>query len=94
MNDPDEGLGANFTSLLDSLLVSKDIASTILKGFNKHFRIYRELTREARYHYIRGDWPAGRRSVSERISLYDTRVKEATAELKRRFNLSEVDPVV
>jgi len=94
MNDPTEGLGANFTSLLDSLLVSKDIAGTILKGFNKHFRIYRELTREARYHFIRGDWAAGRRSVSERISLYDTRVKEATSELKTRFNLSEVDPVV
>ena len=94
MNDPTEGLGANFTSLLDSLLVSKDIAGTILKGFNKHFRIYRELTREARYHFIRGDWAAGRRSVSERISLYDTRVKEATSELRTRFNLSEVDPVV
>lgn len=92
--DPDDGWGGGFTTLLDSLLLSKDIAVTILKGFNRHFRIYRELTREARYHFIQGDWAAGRRSVSNRISLYDTRVKEATRELRTRFNMSVVDPVV
>jgi hypothetical protein len=65
------GLGANLSGLLDSLLVAKDIARTILQGFDRHFRIYREITRGARSHYIHGDWAAGRHAVSERISLYD-----------------------
>ena len=69
MNQSSYGLGAGFTGMLDSLLVAKDIAATILKGFNKHFRIYREITREARYLFIRGDWAAERQSVNERISL-------------------------
>ena len=84
MNKPNPGLGkAAVGDLLDSLLVAKDVAATILKGFNKHFRIYLEITREARQHFIDGDWPAGRRCVSERISLYDTRVQEAIGEIKK-----------
>ncbi len=79
------------SGLLDSLLIAKDLAGTILKGFDKHFRIYREITRQARDHFIRGDWAAGRRCVSDRISLYDTRVQEAIAELKARFDLADID---
>ena len=95
MNKPNPGLGkAAVGDLLDSLLVAKDVAATILKGFNKHFRIYLEITREARQHFIDGDWPAGRRCVSERISLYDTRVQEAIGEIKTRFDLTEIDPVL
>ncbi len=94
MSNAIPGLGGSLSGLLDSLLVAKDISGTILKGFNKHFRIYREMTRQARDHYIRGDWPAGRNCVAERISLYDTRVQEAIDELRARFNLAEIDPVL
>jgi isocitrate dehydrogenase kinase/phosphatase len=79
------------TSLLDSLLVAKDIAGTILRRFNNHIRIYRDITHSARVHFVRGDWAASRAIVSERISLYDTRVKEAIDELRTRFDLAEVD---
>jgi len=68
-----------------------EIARTILRGFNKHFDIFRDTTREAHDNFIRGDWMASRRAAIRRISLYDTRVREAIDELRRRFDTGKLD---
>ena len=59
------------------------IAHTILRGFDKHFRIFRKVTAEARDNFIRGDWMASRRAAIRRISLYDNRVRETINELRQ-----------
>jgi isocitrate dehydrogenase kinase/phosphatase len=71
-----------------------EIARIILSGFNKHFRIFREVTRQGRQHFKDGDWAASRCAACERISLYDQRIQECIGELKQRFNPKELDPVL
>ena len=64
---------------------SNNIAASILKHFDRHFSIFMELTRTARTHFEQGDWPAGRATISERISLYDKRVNEAISDLQKNY---------
>ena len=71
---------------------ARAIAHAILTVFNRHFRIFRETTQSARQHFIDGSWSAGRATSSDRISLYDTRVREAIAELRSRFGLDKAEP--
>ena len=67
---------------------SNNIAASILKRFDRHFSIFMELTQTARTHFERGDWAAGRATVSERISLYDKRVTEAIRDLQKNYQQS------
>jgi isocitrate dehydrogenase kinase/phosphatase len=67
---------------------SKNIAASILKHFDHHFRVFSEITQTARQHFINGDWLAGRHTVSERILLYDKRVKEAISDLQKTYQQS------
>ena len=76
----------------DHLSRAREIAHAILTAFNRHFRIFRETTQSARQHFIEGDWVAGRAASSERISLYDLRLREAIADLRNRFGLEKADP--
>jgi isocitrate dehydrogenase kinase/phosphatase len=72
--------------------VAGDIAQTILQGFNNHFAIFHEITRQARGFFIEGNWVAARQAVIERINLYDSRVGETVHELNRRYGYREFDP--
>lgn len=76
----------------DRLSCAREIAHAILTAFNRHFRIFRETTQSARQHFIDGDWAAGRSASSDRISLYDQRIREAIADLRNRFGLDKPDP--
>ena len=76
----------------DRLSRAREIAHAILTAFNRHFRIFRETTQSARQHFIDGDWAAGRSASSDRISLYDQRIREAIADLRNRFGLDKPDP--
>lgn len=68
-----------------------EIALTILRGFNKHFDIFRETTRKARDNFINGDWMASRHAAIRRINLYDTRVRETIDQLRPRFNAGQIN---
>jgi isocitrate dehydrogenase kinase/phosphatase len=67
---------------------SKNIAASILKHFDHHFSIFTELTLTAKEHYEKGDWAAGRNTVSERILLYDKRIKQAINDIQKTFQQS------
>ena len=70
---------------------ARSIAETILDGFDKHFRIFRDISRQARGYFIDGAWAEGRAATRERISLYDLRVGEAIEVLRERFDIAELD---
>jgi isocitrate dehydrogenase kinase/phosphatase len=73
-------------------LNARRIAETILDGFDRHYRIFLEITAAARQRFAEGDWPGQRQAASERINLYTRRVAEATERLKSEFKLrDEVD---
>ncbi len=62
-----------------------DIALTILAGFNKHYRIFRETNAAARGLFERKEWAKLRSSNRERIDMYDTRVLEAVKTVTQDF---------
>ena len=61
------------------------IAQTIVDGFDKHYRIFRETSVHAKERFERADWGAVREASEARIQMYDRRVAEAVAELSERF---------
>jgi isocitrate dehydrogenase kinase/phosphatase len=68
--------------------LSKNIASTILTGFNRHFSIFTKITKGARERFENADWDAERLSSQKRILFYDARVKDANQFLKKQFDMS------
>ncbi len=62
-----------------------DIAQAMLEGFNRHYRLFRETTREAQARFEAADWHGQQRAQRERIEFYDLRVNEATERLTREF---------
>jgi len=62
------------------------IARAMLEGFNKHYRLFQQVSREAKQRFEAADWPAVRRAHAERIQFYDERVKEAVERLQREFD--------
>jgi isocitrate dehydrogenase kinase/phosphatase len=62
-----------------------DIARSILSGFDKHYRLFREKSATAKGRYERAEWALQREAVQTRIEMYDTRVAEAVAVLAERF---------
>ena len=70
------------------------IAETLIEGFNKHYRLFRESSASAKTLFERGDWPAVQRAVRERIQFYDDRVAETVERLHREFQAETIDDVV
>ena len=70
------------------------IAQTLIEGFNKHYRLFRESSADAKKRFEAGDWAGVQRAVRERIQFYDDRVAETVERLHREFNAETVDDVV
>ena len=69
----------------------KQIAGTILEGFNHHFSLFQEITRAAKERFESADWEDEIAARKERIYYYDLRVNEAIDNLNRRFDLDNLD---
>jgi isocitrate dehydrogenase kinase/phosphatase len=67
----------------------QEIARSILEGFDRHYRLFREAAIEARQLFERAAWPAMRSLARERIQMYDKRVQEAVDRLLGRFPEAE-----
>jgi isocitrate dehydrogenase kinase/phosphatase len=70
---------------------ASQIARKILKGFNKHYRIFLEITRDAKQRFECCKWKQERKTSRKRITLYTKRVKEAIKSLHSDFELSDFD---
>ncbi len=71
--------------------LTADIAQTILDGFDKHYRLFRETSAAAKDRFERADWTAARAAANDRIEMYDRRVAEAVATIRERFPVAESD---
>ncbi|MFN3861248.1 MAG: bifunctional isocitrate dehydrogenase kinase/phosphatase [Roseateles sp.] len=67
-----------------------DIAQTLLGGFDRHYKLFRATSAQAKARFERGDWAGQQRAQAQRIEFYDARVTEATALLQQRFAASEL----
>ena len=70
-----------FPKLLSSQ-IAFDIARTILDGFNKHYRLFRAVSQQAKIHFEQAQWKAAQQTARDRISYYDRRVTECAAVLE------------
>lgn len=70
------------------------IAQTLIEGFDKHYRLFRESSASAKTLFEQGDWPAVQRAVRERIQFYDDRVAETVERLHREFHAETIADVV
>jgi isocitrate dehydrogenase kinase/phosphatase len=67
------------------MTIALDIARTIRDGFDKHYRLFRATSAEAKNRFERSDWASVRAASKARIQMYDQRVNEAVAVLRDRF---------
>jgi isocitrate dehydrogenase kinase/phosphatase len=71
--------------------VAQAIARTLVDGFNKHYRLFRECSAQAKERFESGDWRAVQIAVRERIQFYDARVDETVGHLHREFGADQID---
>ena len=74
-----------FPKLLSSQ-IAFDIARTMLDGFDKHYRLFRASSQGAKKYFESGDWQAAQIAARERISFYDTRVRECVQALEDEYD--------
>jgi isocitrate dehydrogenase kinase/phosphatase len=65
-----------------------DIAQAMLDGFNRHYRLFREASAQAKERFEQADWHGQQRAQRERIEYYDKRVEEGAERLQHEFNAS------
>lgn len=65
--------------------IVEGVAQAILDGFDRHFAVFRRYSKDARGHFERGDWKAGRDGQTQRIRSYDQRVDETVALLNELY---------
>ncbi|PWF39112.1 bifunctional isocitrate dehydrogenase kinase/phosphatase [Massilia glaciei] len=78
-----------FPKLLSSQ-IAFDIARTILDGFDKHYRLFRQTSQVAKRHFEKGDWAVAQKAARERIGFYDQRVQECVQVLEDEYDNGEL----
>ncbi|MCC6608551.1 MAG: bifunctional isocitrate dehydrogenase kinase/phosphatase [Burkholderiales bacterium] len=71
--------------------VAAAIAEALRDGFDKHYRLFRQSSAEAKGRFEAGDWLGQQRAVRERIAFYDQRVREAVQRLRDEFRADLLD---
>ena len=67
-----------------------DIAQAMLDGFDRHYRLFREASADAKRRFEEADWHGQQRAQRERIEFYDLRVDEGAERLQREFQASDL----
>ncbi len=66
------------------------IARAMLDGFDRHYRLFRQASSEAKARFERADWHAQQRTQAMRIEYYDKRVAEAIERLQTEFGAASL----
>ena len=78
-----------FPKLLSSQ-IAFDIARTILDGFDKHYRLFRQTSQAAKLRFETGAWAKAQQAARERIGFYDARVQECVQLLEDEYANGEL----
>ncbi len=65
-------------------------AQVVLWGFNKHYRLFREITQDAKQRFERAQWQEAQEASRERLQYYDRRVVETVERLEREFQTDKL----
>jgi isocitrate dehydrogenase kinase/phosphatase len=80
---------AAFPKLLSSQ-IAFDTARMILDGFDKHYRLFREIARSAKQHFEAGEWKLAQAEARNRIAFYDKRVQECIQALEDEYDQEDL----
>ncbi|AJC15776.1 bifunctional isocitrate dehydrogenase kinase/phosphatase [Pandoraea sputorum] len=80
----------HFPKLLSSQFAF-DVARTMLDGFDKHYRIFREVCVAAQACFEAGDFVGIQKLQRDRIAYYDERVRECIVTLEDEFDAQSLD---
>jgi isocitrate dehydrogenase kinase/phosphatase len=83
----------HFPKLLSSQ-IGFDVAQTMLEGFDRHYRIFRDAAIRAKRLFEAGDWHALQSLARERITSYDERVEECVELLEDEYDAENIDDEV
>jgi len=61
------------------------VAQAILDGFNRHYTLFRQYSREGKECFARADWARAAEVSRERIQGYERRVQETVDKIQRDF---------
>ncbi|MDP2006229.1 MAG: bifunctional isocitrate dehydrogenase kinase/phosphatase [Rubrivivax sp.] len=64
-----------------------DIAQALVDGFNRHYRLFRETTAQAKRRFEQADWAGQQSAQALRIEFYDQRVNEAVERLRSTYDV-------
>jgi isocitrate dehydrogenase kinase/phosphatase len=64
-----------------------DIAKAMLEGFDRHYRLFRETSGQAKQRFEAADWHGQQLAQRERIEFYDKRVDEGAERLQTEFDI-------
>ncbi|MDE2400916.1 MAG: bifunctional isocitrate dehydrogenase kinase/phosphatase [Burkholderiales bacterium] len=67
-----------------------EIAQALLDGFEKHYKIFRQTSAQAKKRFENTDWHGQQLAQRERIEFYDMRVDEAVASLEHDYHASKL----
>ena len=70
---------------------AKNIARTILKGFENHFTLFQEITAGAQERFEQAQWPEIREAARRRIHFYDKRIQETIEIVRNKLKITELD---
>ena len=62
----------------------------MLDGFNRHYRLFREVSSLAKTRFEQADWHGQQRAQRERIEFYDLRVDECAVSLQTLYKASDL----
>ena len=65
-------------------------AQVVLWGFNKHYRLFRETTQQAKERFEEARWQEAQDASRERLQFYDRRVAETVERLEREFSTDKL----
>ncbi|HEX2531552.1 MAG TPA: bifunctional isocitrate dehydrogenase kinase/phosphatase [Burkholderiaceae bacterium] len=80
---------AAFPKLLSSQ-IAFDIARTILDGFDKHYRLFRAASQDAKRYFEERVWKTAQIAARERIGFYDKRVVECVRILEDEYQQEDL----
>ncbi|MEN9434347.1 MAG: bifunctional isocitrate dehydrogenase kinase/phosphatase [Pseudomonadota bacterium] len=78
-------------TLQDYQPLAQNIATTILRGFNRHFEIFQSITAGALERFEKADWQQVQLASRERIVFYDHRVEETIGLIRENYGIHDLD---
>jgi len=80
---------SHFPKLLSSQ-IAYDVARTMLDGFDTHYRLFREVSIEAKARFEAGDWHGLQQLQRDRIAFYNQRVHETIVTLQDEYDAERI----